>query len=109
MTAARGSLTGRFPVKRAVINESTAASNEIVAAVPDKRIVVVGWTVFVDSQVDLTWQSGATALSGPMQMPVGVSDHDADVGLFETAQGEALNLLSGGAVQVSGYLSYVEV
>lgn len=104
-----GSLAGRYPVKRAVIDESTAASNEIVAAVSGKQIIVLAVTILVDSAVDLTWQSASTALSGPMNVTQGMTDDNADVGLFETARDEALNLLSGSAVQVSGYLSYIEV
>ena len=91
------SLHGRYPVKRAIINESTAASNEIVPAVAGKKIVAIGVTFIVDAATDLTWQSGATAISGPIGFSAagdGMTDHDADVGLFETEPGEALNLLS---------------
>lgn len=103
-------LTGVSAVKRAVINESTAASNEIVAAVAGKRIIVLNYVLMAGGTVDVTWQSAATALSGamPLVANAGIATTDAENGLLETAVGEALNLLSSAAIQVSGHLTYVE-
>ncbi len=105
-------LLGRYPAKRAVISEATAASNEIVAAVPGKRIVVMSVMVQALNAQTLTWQSAAVTLSGAMAFSTSdlISTHDGgESGLFETTEGAALNLLSGAATQVSGYLTYIEV
>jgi len=105
-------INGRYPAKRAVINEVTAASNEIVAAVPGKKIVVMSVMVQALNAQVLTWQTAASALSGAMAFSTSdlIYTHDgSESGLFETVAGEALNLLSGAATQVSGYLTYIEV
>ena len=98
-------------VLRAVITESTGASNEQVAAVAGSKIVVVQ-AMFICSVANvITWQTAANALSGAMSFGAngGYRDSDSSVGLFQTVEGEALNMLSGSAQQVSGYLSYVLV
>lgn len=104
-----GMLPGVSAVKFAVINESTAASNELVAAVASKRIIVLSYTLLAAGTVNVTFQSAATARSGAMPLVanagIAVSDNN---GLFATVAGEALNMLSSAAIQVSGHLSYVE-
>ena len=64
----------------------------------------------------LTWKSGgSTALSGvmslitgvPVAMPFGLALDAYPVPLFQTAAGQALVLNLGGAVQVSGHLTYI--
>lgn len=91
----------------AVINESTAASNEIVAAVAGKRIRVVNVALVCSAANVVTWQSAATAITGPMSFAAnGGYTAESDTALFETVAGEALNLLSGSAVQVSGHILY---
>ena len=87
MTHEIATLRGRYPVKRAVVNESTAASNEIVAAVSGKSIVVVGVTILVAASVVLTWQTAAVALSGAMTVATGMTDQNVYTGLFETVPG----------------------
>ncbi len=96
-------------VLRAVINEATAASNAQVAAVSGSHIIVVHVMLKCTIANVLTWQSASTALSGAISFAAdqGYQDNDYDGGLFQTAAGEALNLLSAQAQQVSGYLSYV--
>ena len=100
---------GASAVKYAVINESTAASNELVAAVTGKRIIVLSYTLLAGGTVNVTFQSAATAISGAMPLVanagIAISDNN---GLMDTVAGEALNLLSSGAIQVSGLLSYIE-
>jgi hypothetical protein len=100
---------GASAVKYAVINESTAASNELVAAVTGKRIIVLSYTLLAGGTVNVTFQSAATAISGAMPLVanagIAISDNN---GLMDTVAGEALNLLSSDAIQVSGHLSYIE-
>lgn len=91
----------------AVINESTQASNEIVAAVAGKKIRVVSVVLVCSAANVVTWQSAATAISGPMSFAAnGGYALASEAPLFETVAGEALNLLSGSAVQVSGHILY---
>ncbi len=102
-------------IRYAVLNETTAASNEIVAAVSGAKIVVTGYTIVCGAAETVTWQSSGssdTAISGDMQFAAngGISAPYHPDGHFETATGEALDLLQAGAADVSGHVTYfVEV
>lgn len=104
------SIAGRFPLKFAVVDENTAASNEIVAAVTSKRIRVISFFLVCSAANTVTWQSATAGLTGAMSLAAngGVSA-TSETGLFETDAGEALNLLSGSAQQVSGAVAYIEI
>jgi hypothetical protein len=100
-----------YEVKHAVINENTAARNEIVAAVTGKRIVVLNYTVVASGAVVITWESGSTALSGPMALAANGGASAPGTGespVLATARGSALNITSAGAVQISGHVTYIE-
>lgn len=93
----------------AVINEITAANNEQVAANPNNKIIVTGYTLIGAASQVLTWKRGTTALSGPMAVGAGIPVYawgTPENPVFETLKGEALNLTSGFATQVSGHLTY---
>lgn len=103
-----------------VVNGASSGANEIVAAVAGYRIRVMGGHFVCDAAVTVTWKSATTALSaassyaangGPV-LPI-VPWPRADVlppdGWLETAAGEALNMVLGGAVGVRGWLKYVLV
>jgi hypothetical protein len=101
-----------FEVKHAVISQNTAARNQIVAAVTGKRIVVLNYTVVATGAVAITWESGTTALSGVMSFAANGGASAPGTGespVLTTARGEALNITSSGAVQISGHLTYIEV
>ncbi len=105
-------LYGRYPTKRAVINAATAAAQTIVAAVPGRRIVVLGFWLRAANGQTLTWRSGTTPLTGAMAMAtseLSLAASDDDHGVLETAPGEALVLLMGAATQVSGSVTYALV
>ena len=101
------SMYGRFPVQFALIDENAQANNEIVAAVSGKRIRVVSFFVVAAAANSITWKSATTAIAGPMALAQngGVSA-EAEVGLCETAMGEALNLALSAATQVGGGVAY---
>lgn len=104
------SIAGRYPVKQAVIDEATIASNEIVPAVAGKSIRVIALMFTVAGPVNLTWRSAANNLTGAMEFAdSGGLTHESQDGLFWTNEGEALNLNQDAAVQVSGVLTYIEV
>lgn len=93
------------------IASSASGDNEVVAAVPGKKIRVLAYTIIASGDVDVKWRSAATDLTGVMPFTInsGVAHGYAPVGYFETASGEALNLNLSDAVAVGGYLVYVEV
>jgi hypothetical protein len=92
-----------------------AASGDLVAAAPNRKIRVTSYKLVAAGSVTVKFQSGAsTDLTGAMSLITGAEvGHDLGsdrcgefVGYFETAVGEKLNLVLGGSVQVSGHLTY---
>lgn len=103
------SFSGRYPLKQAAISKATAASHEIVPAVAGHSIRAISLLLVADSAVDVTFEDGGgTDRTGPMDCDT-IITASSESGLFWTAKGEALNMLLGGAVQVSGVITYIEV
>ena len=103
----------RGEVKFAAIDEAAGAANELVAAVSGKSILVLAMALVADGAVDVTIQddSGSpVVLMGPLKdLQVGLVLPFADQGWFQTTAGQALDMLLGGATQVTGCLVYAEV
>jgi hypothetical protein len=98
--------------RTAIVSVALAADNAVVAAVTGRRIRLLGYLIVSAGSVVATWKSATTALSGAMNMIVGVpqsigpgSSMDAEP-LMVCDTSEALNLTLGGAVQVSGFVIY---
>jgi len=100
------------PTKYANINESTAASNEIVAAVSGKKIRILAMMVIAAGDVNLTVEDEdgndliglcEIAEAGGFVLPLN------EAGWQEAPAGKALHLLSSAAVQVGGCITYQEV
>lgn len=99
--------------KFAVVDHAVSGDNTRVAAVTEKKIRVLAYTLVAAGAVLARFESGAggTALSGQMSLaangvlPAGYNP----LGHFETAAGALLNLELGSAVSVDGHLTYVEV
>lgn len=110
--AIQNGLTALTP-KFAAVNASSSGDNTLIAAVTSKKLRVTGGLLVAAGAVTIRFQSGAagTYLSGPMALAANGGfpiPFDA-TGQFETASGELLNLELGGAVQVGGWVKYVEV
>ncbi len=95
----------------AAYSESTGARNEIVTAVSGKKIRVTAWTLnAAGGENDITWESGATALSGAFEIANNATAGASFAGgLFETTAGAALNATQSGATLVAGHITYVLV
>jgi len=97
--------------KFAAISAGSAGANTLVAAVPGKRIRVLGVVLVCAGSVALKFQSGtATDLTGAMAMSAngGFAPPASPFGQFQTTAGEALVLHLSAASAVGGWLSYVE-
>jgi len=99
------------PIKYAVINQSAAASNEIVAAVTNRNIRIIGITLVAAGAVSVTIEDedgvdliGLIALAANQHYVLPVHG----LGYQQTARGKALHMLLGGAVQVGGSITYQE-
>ena len=97
-------------IYKAKINTAAAEDSTIVAAVADRKIQLRSYVLTVAGETNLTWKSGATAISGAMDLggtdePRGISAFLGDFPL-ETTAGAALVLANSLAVQLSGYVTY---
>lgn len=99
--------------KFAIISGASSGNNTLVAAVTGKKIRVLSYALVAAGAVTVRFESGAdgTALSGVMSLAAngGLACAFNEGGWFETAAGVLLNMELGGAVQVSGHLTYIEV
>lgn len=101
-------VNGKYWVLRKKIAASSSGANEIVPAVPGKKIVVINFHFLTNSAVTVEWKSGTTSLTGAHSYAANLgSCPNSPYGLIETAAGEALNMTLGGAVGVNGFLSYI--
>jgi len=106
-----GTGTTDTPIKRAVINESTAASNEIIALVAGRQIVLTKIVFVTTAAQSITLQSvdavpAATAMTGVMAF--GANGGLAMDCKIELTTAEAFNILQSAAVQLSGWVEYYE-
>ena len=103
--------TGSSEEQFALISAAGSGDNTVVAAVTGKRMRIIGIHMVAAAAVVARFESaaGGTALTGAMSMIVGVPFTAYNpLGLFEQdVVSELLNLELGGAVQVSGWLTYL--
>jgi LEA14-like dessication related protein len=102
-------------IKRAIISASSSGDNTIVAAVADKKIKVLSVLLVAAEATTVRFESGASgdALTGVMSLEAKAgfvipAPADASGHWFETGVNTLLNLELGGAVQVSGCITYYE-
>lgn len=96
--------------KKLVISAASSGDNTLLAAVTGHKIRVHSYTLVAAGAVTAAFESaaGGTALTGDMSLITGVPlvvPFERE-GHFETVVSELLNLELGGAVQVSGHLTY---
>ena len=93
-----------------VVSGATSGNNTLLAAVTGHKIRVLSYTLVAAGEVAVRFESaaGGTALTGVMTLIKGVPlvVNLEREGHFETVAGELLNMELGGAVQVSGHLTY---
>ena len=100
------------PIKYAKISAASSGDNTLVAAVASKRIRVLDVLIVATDAVTVSFESDAsgTALTGDISLAAngGFAPGFDLHGHFQTVAGELLNLELGGAVQVDGWLTYIE-
>lgn len=95
------------------ISAASSGNNTLIAAAAGFKYRVLSYNLVAAGAVTAQFQSGAggTNLTGAMSLITGTQvdmDH-SEVGLFETASGALLNLVLGGAVQVSGHMTVAKL
>jgi len=97
-------------VLQAAISFAGAAHNSIIALVAGKKIKITNLFLTVAGEVNLTFESHETGISGAMDFGgtdeprgavINFGDHP-----METVAGEAFKILASTGVQVSGYCNY---
>lgn len=96
--------------KSLVVSCASSGDNTLLAAVTGHKIRVLSYTLVAAGAVTVAFESAAsgTALTGDMSLITGVPlvvSFERE-GHFQTAVSELLNLELGGAVQVSGHITY---
>jgi len=97
-------------VKHVKIDAASSGDNTLLAAVSDKRILVVSLFFICAGTVNVRFESGAsgTALTGQMNFVVntGIVLPYNEYGWFVTAKEELLNLELSDAISVDGSFGY---
>ena len=108
VTVANSSLTVRYgSVSFATINATTSGDTQVVAAVSNRRIVVVAYAVVANSAVNIRFRSGTTDITGSMRLVEGGGiAHAYDAGLFQTAVNQPLIINLSANATVGGYVVY---
>lgn len=101
---------GEWATTQVTISKATATSTALVNATASKKILVCALVLVSAGTVVATLEDDdGNDLSGPMTLSAGVPvvfPMNAVDGHLTTSTGKGLNLLLGGAVQVSGWLRY---
>ena len=111
ITVANSPLTVEYDtVQYAPINATSFGDTQIVPAVSGKRIRVIAYAVIANATVSIKFRSDTTDITGSMRVVEGGGiAHAYDGGLFQTADGEALNINLSTNATVGGYVVYREI
>lgn len=108
-TATASTQAAANPHQNAVVNVTAAATTPIITGVSGQRIEVMEVFLYTDTQMALQFLDGAYDLSGLL------NGWPANSGFFfpftgqphwTLSKGNSLNLVTGGAGQVSGFVVY---
>jgi len=101
---------GYSTVQYLPINATSFGDTQIVPAVSGKRIRVIAYAVIANATVSIKFRSGTTDITGSMRVVEGGGiAHAYDGGLFQTAEGQALNINLSANATVGGYVVYREI
>ena len=103
-----------LPYKTAFVNATDIGNTPVVAAVAGKKIRVTGYTLNNGgaAAVAVNFQSGTTAISSTKTLAAtggGMVGLIAQGFLFETTEGQPLNINLAAAGTVGGDVTYLEV
>lgn len=102
-------------MKFASVSASSSGDNTIIAAVANKRIKVLHYTLGCDQNADILFKSASTAITGKLYFGAsssfgtgyGASSPSGFVPVFQTEPGEALVMNINGAKTISGHMTYI--
>jgi hypothetical protein len=96
-------------VSQAVINFSASGDNIIVPGVAGQKIKVLQYFFVIAAATNLTFKSGTTAITGPLDFGSNAADVQDFIQLPLTClnPGDAFIINSSAAVQVGGTIWYI--
>jgi hypothetical protein len=102
-------------LKYAKIDATTIGSTTVVAAVANKRILVLQYTATASVNLNAYFTSNSTAITGPLYLgshgttmaAYGAMTPAGLVGLFRTEIGEPLNIFLSGSGNAGGHITYM--
>ena len=86
--------------------KTTAATNDVIAAVTGKKIIVTSLVLVCAAANSVNWEDGTTDISGVMSFAANGGYSLSGSRLLETTAGATLALTQTGATVVSGHLTY---
>jgi hypothetical protein len=102
----------------APINLSTAATIQVIAAIPGQALYLTSWDAIAGGTTNLTWEfgtgtlcgTGTTVLTGayPLTAQQGLAKGGGIGAVFVVPPGNALCAVNSAAIQVSGSVSYAQ-
>ncbi len=96
-------------VTQAAINFSASGDNTIVSGILGKRIKVLQFFFVLAGATNLTYKSGSTILSGPLDFPTAGSEVQDFIQLPLTCNpDDSFVINSSAAVQVGGIIWYIQ-
>lgn len=98
-------------IKTTAINHATAADHVLQAIAAGRLFVVTAVYLQTEGTVDVTFKSGATAITGPIAMATAAQSTffwtNAGSPIFRgRAGGDDLVMTLSGAIQVNGWITY---
>ncbi len=102
-------------MKYAKIEATSSGTNLLVAAVANKRILVIQYTITASANLDAYFSSNSTAITGTLHLgshgttmaAYGAMTPAGLVGLFSTELNQALNIHLSGSGNAGGHLTYM--
>lgn len=90
------------------VDISTATTTALVAATSGKQIMITGLFIQSEGTQDVTIYSASTAKTGAIEFADGDTLFlDLQSAPIMLGSGEALNIVTSGAVQINGWVTYV--
>jgi len=99
-----------YTVKTVAVNATASGANIIIAAVSGKRYRILSMNLFADSSVTVQVDDGTSTLIQPMTVLSNLSFNPPVGYICEgAATNRPIKLTLGGAVNVRGFMTYVEL
>lgn len=91
-----------------------SATGDVVAAIPNKRIIVTGYVITntVATAQSVQWRTTTTGVTGVIALPSAIGggisyQGGPDCPAFQTGFNEPLNIALGASTAIAGHITYI--